>query len=180
MLKYVFMINLPGYSPDTFSAVYENEESYNLIVASDNMDMAKELTAKYAAEGFTLFNLCGDFDDEITAELSAIAGEDVKIKHAAYTPEETVKLDKLTTMYNYGIIIVMRGVEEPTELKLECEDTDTRAVFVKDMEQALEAAKAMGEKNMDIIELCSWFDLEKTEAISKAVGGHIPVGSCGL
>ena len=180
MLKFVFMINMPGQNPDTFSAVYENDESYNLIVGSDNMDMAKDLAAKYAAEGFTLFNLCGDFDDAITAEIAAAAGEGVKVKHADYLPAELAKLEAAPSLENYGIIIVMRGVEEPTELKLECDDCKVKAVFVKNLEQSEAVAKDMAACGTDFIELCSWFDAEKTEAVSAAAGGKLPVGSCGL
>ena len=144
------------------------------------MDMAKELAAKYAAEGFTLFNLCGDFDDDITAAMAEIAGEGVRIKHADYLPEELAKLEAAASLENYGIIIVMRGVEEPTELRLECDECKVKAVFVKDLEQSEAVAAAMAEEGVDFIELCSWFDQEKTEAVSEAAGGKIPVGSCGL
>ena len=54
MLKYAFLINVPGQSPDTYKGVYENSESYNVIAATDNMDMAKEYVGKLAADGFTL------------------------------------------------------------------------------------------------------------------------------
>ena len=82
MLKYAFLINVPGQNPDEYKGVYENSESYNVIAGTDNMDMAKEYVGKLAADGFTLLNLCGDFDDAITAELREIAGPDVKIVHA--------------------------------------------------------------------------------------------------
>ena len=74
----------------------------------------------------------------------------------------------------------MNGVEETVRLSLDSEDCNTRACFVKDLDAAKAAAAALAEEGIDFIELCSWFDQEKTEAIIEAAGGKIPVGSCGL
>ena len=45
---------------------------------------------------------------------------------------------------------------------------------------ACEAAKELLDKGVYFIELCSWFDEEKTRAVIAAVDGKLPVGSCGL
>ena len=180
MLKYAFIINVPGQTPETYSAVYENSESYNVLVGSDNMDMAEELVKKYVADGFTLFNLCGDFDDEITAKLRTAAGEGIKIVHSDYLPEELAKLEAAKSLLNYGIIIKMNGVEEPVYRSLKCDDCIATAVFVKDMDQSTEVAAKLAADGIDFIELCSWYDEEKTKAVSEAAGGRIAVGSCGL
>ena len=73
----------------------------------------------------------------------------------------------------------MRGVETPQQVELKCDGCDTTAIFVKDLEQAQEAAKTLTDGGIAFIELCSWFDKEKTEAVIDAVGGAVPVGSCG-
>ncbi|MBQ9060324.1 MAG: hypothetical protein IJ128_04190 [Firmicutes bacterium] len=179
MLKFAFLINVPGQSPDTYSAVYENSESYNLVAGTGDMEMAKEFVAKLAAEGYTLFNLCGDFDDEITAQMQQAAGPDVKIRHADYFPEQLADVEALEEFTRYGMVIVMRGVEEPAEVELSCDDLWSKAIFVKDQEQANEAAKKLAGEGVHDIELCSWFDKAKTEAVIEAVGGAVPVGSCG-
>ena len=179
MLKYAFLINVPGQSPDTYKGVYENSESYNVIAATDNMDMAKEYVGKLAADGFTLLNLCGDFDDAITAELREVAGPDVKIVHADYLPEQGAMVEALPEFSKYGIVIVMRGVEEPTEVVVDAPELYTKAIFVKDQEQANAAAKKLADEGMHDIELCSWFDRERTQAVIDAVGGAAPVGTCG-
>ena len=179
MLKYAFIINVPGQNPDTYKGVYENSESYNVITATDNMDMAKEYVGQLAADGFTLLNLCGDFDDAITAELCEIAGPDVKIKHADYLPEQGAMVEALPEFSKYGIVIVMRGVEEPTEVVVDAPELYTKAIFVKDQEQANAAAKQLSDEGMHDIELCSWFDRERTQSVIDAVGGATPVGTCG-
>ena len=179
MLKFAYIINMPGQTPDTYSAVYENAESYNKIVGVDGVESAKNYVKSLADDGYTLFNLCGDFDDEITADIQAAAGEDVKIRHADYLPEEMEKMGRLEDLSTYGIVIVMRGVETPQQVELKCDDCDTTAIFVKDLEQAQEAAKKLTDGGIAFIELCSWFDKEKTEAVIDAVGGAVPVGSCG-
>lgn len=179
MLKYAFLINVPGQTPETYSAVYENSESYNLIAGTDNMDMAKEFAAKLVSEGYTLFNLCGDFDDEVTGQMQQAAGPDVKFRHADYLPEQLAKVEALEKFEKYGIVIVMRGVEEPQEVALSCPQLSTKAIFVKDQAQAIEAAKKLAAEGVDDIELCSWFDRVKNEEIIEAIGGAAPVGTCG-
>ena len=179
MLKFAFLINVPGQSPETYCGVYENDESYNLIVGTGDMDMARDCVAKLVDDGYTLFNLCGDFDDEITGQMQQAAGPDVKIRHADYLPEELAKVEALEEFTKYGIVVVMRGVEEPAEVEVKCDDLYTKAIFVKDQEQANEAAKKLASEGVHDIELCSWFDRAKTEEVMKAVGGAVPVGSCG-
>ena len=179
MLKYAFLINVPGQNPESYNGVYENSESYNVVAGTGDMEMAKEYVAKLAADGFTLLNLCGDFDDEITAQLCEIAGPDVKIKHADYLPEQGAMVEALPEFSKYGIVVVMRGVEEPTEVVVDAPELYTKAIFVKDQEQANAAAKQLAGEGVHDIELCSWFDKPKTEAVIEAVGGVCPVGTCG-
>ena len=84
-----------------------------------------------------------------------------------------------TICHFYGIIIVMRGVEEPTEVVVDKPELYTKAIFVNDQEQANAAAKKLAEEGVHDIELCSWFDKAKTEEVIEAVGGVCPVGTCG-
>ena len=180
MLKFAFLINVPGQSPETFSGTYENSESFNLVAGTDNMEMAKDFVAKLVADGYTLFNLCGDFDDEITGQMQEAAGTDVKIRHADYFPAELAKGEALPEFSKYGMVIVMKGVEEPAEVAVSCEGFDAKAIFVKDQEQANAAAKKLADEGVHDIELCSWFTEEKTQEVIDAIGGAVAVGSCGL
>ena len=105
MLKFAFLINVPGETPGTFSGIYENSESFNLVAGTDNMEMAKEFVAKLVGEGYTLLNLCGDFDDEVTGAMQEAAGPDVKIRHADYFPDQLAKVEALPEFSKYGIDI---------------------------------------------------------------------------
>lgn len=180
MLKFAFMINVPGYTPETFSTEYDSGESITRIVGTDNMDMAVEYAGKLAAEGFNLFNLCGDFDEEITEKIRQAVGEGVKVKNATYSPEETEKLEKLEEFSKYGIIAIASELEEDKALEVTCPDLYAKMWLVKDAEQASVAAEELSKEGMHAIELCSWFDAERTAPIIKAVNSEtIPVGSCG-
>ncbi|MCF0144283.1 MAG: hypothetical protein HUJ79_04120 [Firmicutes bacterium] len=180
MLKFAFIVNQPGQSPETYSGTYENAESFNLVAATGDMEYAKSYVKKLADEGYSLFNFCGDFDDDFVAEVSAAVGADVKVRAAKYTPENAEKVEALEVFNRYGIVIVMRGVEEPADVVLECDDLYTHAIFVKDQEQANAAAQKLVADGVQDIELCSWFDTEKTDAVVAAIDGACAVGSCGL
>ena len=179
MLKYAYIVNVPGQNPEDYKGVYENSESYNVIAGTNDMEMAKDYVGKLVSDGFTLLNLCGDFDDAITAELREIAGPDVKIVHADYLPEQGAMVEALPEFSKFGIVVVMRGVEEPTEVVVDKPELYTKAIFVKDQEQANAAAKQLADEGMHDIELCSWFDRERTQSVIDAVGGAAPVGTCG-
>lgn len=57
---------------------------------------------------------------------------------------------------------------------------NTHIRFIRDVEGACEAAKGLVADGVTFIELCSWFDAEKTNAVIKAIDCQVPVGSCGL
>lgn len=179
MLKFAFIINVPGADPETYSAVYENPESCSIIAGVDGMEAGKEYVKKLTAEGYTLFNLCGDFDDDITEQMREEAGDGVDIDHAAYSIDELVKLNRLQSFKYYGIIIAMDGVEEPYETVIRNDECVTTAIFIKDMKQAKKAAKTLVDRKVDFIELCSWFDRLMMEEIVDYIDGAVPVGTCG-
>jgi len=180
MLKFAFLVNVEGATPETYSAVYENEESYSVIAGVDGMEAGREHLKKLVADGFALINLCGDFDDEITAKMLADAGEGIRISHSDYSPENLAKLNALESFKDYGIIVRMDGVDEPVTVSAENESCVTTAVFVNDMQQAKAAAKALVDSGKaGFIELCSWFDRKMTEEVSSFIDGAVPIGTCG-
>ena len=178
-MKFAFLANVEGVTPETYSTVFESAGNYNLVAGVDGIEAGKEYALKLAADGFDMIDLCGDFDDEVTAELQEKAGPDVKIRHADYTVDEMVKLDHLDSLRDYGVIIMEERVEKPHEVVLRSESCDMRINFVNDMKQAKQAAIKLVEKRIDFIELCSWFDLLRMEAIVEATGNRVPVGTCG-
>lgn len=178
-MKFAFIANVEGVTPETYSTVYETEDSYNLVAGVDGMDAAREYIRKLAEDGFELINLCGDFGDEITAEMQEIAGPDVEIRNARYTIDELIKLNHLNSFRDYGIIIIVEDTEKPHEVVLRSDSCDTRIIFVKDMRQAKRAGKRLIEKRVNFIELCSWFDILRLDPIVAATENRVPVGTCG-
>lgn len=180
MLKFAFIAKMPGENPEKFVTTYENAESCNYVVGVDNMEEAKACVKKLANEGYSLLNLCGAFDDEITAELRTIAGAEVTIKNAKYTAEETAKKAVMERpLKQYGVIVVMDGVETPEDLVIDGEVSTMEVIFVKDLAQAEDAARKLTANGMKLIDLCSWFDREKAEAVIAAMNCNVPVGTCG-
>lgn len=179
MIKFAFIANVAGVTPETYSAVFETENSYNLIAGVDGMDAAKKYVKKLAEEGYDLINLCGDFDDEITAEMQEMVGDGMTLKNAKYTIDEAIKLDFLDSFKNYGIIIQDDDVDKYHEMVLRSEECDTRIIFVQNMRQARNACKRMLEKRVEFIELCSWFDILRLDTIVEATENRVPIGTCG-
>lgn len=179
MMKYAFIANVAGVTPETYSTVFETKNCYNLIAGVDGMDAAKKYIKKLADEGFELFNLCGDFDDDITVEIQKMVGEGVRVKNAKYTIDELMKLQFVESFKDYGIIIQDDDLENPHEEVLRSKECDMRIMFVKDMREARHAAKKLIEKKVDFIELCSWFDVLRLEPLVEATENKVPIGTCG-
>lgn len=179
MFKYAFIENVPGSSPETYSFVYENDESYSLVTGTSSFEMTEELAKKLDQEGYDLIDLCGDFDDEAVAKLSKSFTGEMGITHADYLPDELVKIEALDSLKEYGIVIVMDGVEVTQKFSLISEACNTYVRFTKDLDAAKAAAKELVSLGVDFIELCSYFDKEKTQAVIGAIEGKVPVGSCG-
>ena len=178
MFKFAFVINMPGYTPETYSTVWQDENEYNFVAGVDGIEAGKEFVKKLASEGYELFNLCGDFDTEVTAEIQNAVGESAEVECSKYTEAEAAKLGALEVLQNYGIIILVEGADGIEEAYLESPDCNTTVMFVKDMENAKLAAAELVEKGIDFIELCSWFDEEKLNEIIAATENKVPVGTC--
>lgn len=179
MLKAAFIANSENQNPKTYSLQYENPDFQLQMVAVSGMDMTKETLLGFVREGFDLVDLCGDFTQEMAEALRLATDNQIRVSAAVYSEEEGKKLEALTTMQNYGIILMGRGIEaEPVWLEKENEEFNTRIAIVGSDAMAQEAARVMAESGIDFIELCSYFDQEKAAALSKAAGGTVPVGYC--
>lgn len=180
MLKFAFIVNMPGLAPENFRGVYENAESHNEIIGVDSMDAASALVEQLSGEGFTLYNLCSAFSADDRTVLHALAGPETRMAAASYSEAEGAKVDALEDFSSYGIIVQMVGVDEPHVLKVEGPDFKAEAIFVKNMEAAKAAAGKLVEDGVTFIELCSWFKGDMVDDIVKAIDGAVPVGSAGL
>lgn len=179
MLKAAFIANSESQNPQTYSLRYENPDFQLEMVAVSGMDMTKETILRFAREGFDLVDLCGDFTQEMAEALRQATGNQIRISAAVYSEEEGKKLEALTTMQNYGIIIMGRGIgSEPVWLEKKNQEFNTRIAIVGSDAMAAEVAREMAEAGIDFIELCGYFDQEKAAALSQAAGGALPVGYC--
>ena len=182
MQKYAFIENIPELSVEPYEVSFDDGEWISTIAARDGIAACIAYAERLIADGYCLINLCGDFGPEHVAELMHDAPEGTEIHFAAYLPEEVAKLDALEQYIEYGQII-FGGVEEPKRFDLQSPQMNTHTVFVKDLGQAVEAAKSLAAEGMDGIELCSGFDLDMTRQIIAAVESvdpKIPVGSNGI
>lgn len=178
MFKFAFLINVPGVDPKNYSTVYETNESYNIVAGTDGMETAKEYMKELLEKDIKVFNLCSDFDDETVEQMRRIAGEGVAIRRAEYNLNELAKLNMLKSYRNYGLIIKADGTGKSHEVVLRSRECDTRIIFVENLAEAKKAARRLVEKRADFIELCSWFDVLRLDAIVAAIDGQIPVGTC--
>ena len=117
--------------------------------------------------------------EKIVAEAETLSREEL-FKKDRETYEKN--WDDIRVFIEYGMII-LGNVEEPVRRELAAPEMNTHIVYVKDLEQAAAAAKQLAEEGVDGIELCGWFDLERTKSVIAAVESvskKIPVGSNGL
>ena len=178
-MKFVYMVEMPNLDPASFCGGFENDDHSCVIVGLDNKETAKELFCKYTAEGYDLFNLCSGFTPEDAAAFEAMA-EGTKVRAAVYEGDQVEKIDALEDFSKYGAIFVAAGLDAPKEVRLSGPDFDMTGVYITDQESANAAARKLVEEGVTFIELCSWFDAEKTQSVIDAIGGAVPVGSCGL
>ena len=182
LIKYAYVENVPDLSVENYMDSFDDGEYLNHVAGFDGVDVCMDYVKGLIRNGYSLINLCGDFGKEHVEELMKDAPEGTEIKYAAYLPEEMAKLEVLEQYIEYGMII-LGNVEQPVRKELTAPEMNTHIVYVKDLEQAVEAARKFAEDGVDGIELCGWFDLEKTKAIIVAVESvdkTIPVGSNGL
>lgn len=179
MAKFAFILNVEGVNPEEYTGTLQ-AKNYNGLFGVDGKEGAKRLVEKLNKEGFNLYNLCGDFDDSMTTEIASLSTNGAKFKHADYLPEQLEKIEALTSLKEYGIIVIDSGLTEVRSIELRDYGCNAHARFVRNIAMACEAAKELVDTGVDFIELCSWFDKERTDTIIKEIEGKVPVGSCGL
>lgn len=182
-MKFAFILNVKGAAPETYSTVHETAGRYNLVAGVDGEEAAAEYIMKLAKEGFDEIDLSGDFDkgfvNNIIGQVREKVGTSVEIKSTCYTIDERMKLEFIESFRNYGVIIMDENVDRYHEAVLRCKARDTRIIFVQNMSRARNAAERMLQKRIDIIDLCSWFDVLRYEHIAKITEDRVPIGTCG-
>ena len=180
MFKFALIAKVSGTSPETYSEVFENKESYNLFAGTESIETASLLVASLLEKEIEEINLCGTFDDEETETLRSVGKDKIEIFNAKYSTAEMEKLSDLKSLKEYGFISITKNIDKLIGLDLLSEECNTRIMLVKDLDMACKAAEQLLDNGIQLIELCSWFDNEKTKKISDAIKGKVPVGSCGL
>lgn len=174
-MKFAFILNTDGGQPDTYVLSFHGDDE-NYVYGVTGVDAGVDFGKKLAKDGFELINLCGDFTAEHAAE---IAAEGIEVRNADYMPVELQKVEALEDLSHYGIIMMDSGVETPVKLGKMDPACNVYVRVIKDMDEACEAAKDLVAEGVTFMELCSWFDKEKTEQIIAAIEGKVPVGTCG-
>ena len=171
MFKFAFFINVPGVSPETYSKVFENEECYGLVAGVDGVDAAKQYASRLAGDGFMALDLSGNF--------SSKAVEEIRVCKAQYTINGLTRLSHITSAKEYGVIVKVDGLEKPRGVMMKSDKKCTTVIFVNDMAQAKKAAVKLVAMRVSYIELCSWFDQLRMEALDRIIGSAVPIGTCG-
>jgi len=181
MLKYAFIANSETMSPDKYHYEYDSDDMKFRFFAVNNMDMTKKCAAGLADEDFEYIDLCGDFDAEKAQEVADARNGKISVEYAKYSEEDDEKFENLEKINEYALIVMTPGLAAGTIKmnKLTCPEFNTTITLVSDDEAAGKAAKDLVTAGIDFIELCSYFDEDKTNGIRKAIDGKVPVGSCG-
>ena len=180
MGKFAMIIHVPNETSDTYSKVYLNHGAHELYVGVSDNEMALELSKKLFSEGYNHLNLCGYFDDEILNEMRELSGPLVKIQGAKYLESEVKKLSLIPSFKEYGFISYVDSVTGPEYLEILSENGNTYVAFVNSLEMAIEEVKRFEEKGVFLVDLCGWFNLDRTKQVIAFADVAIPIGSCGL
>lgn len=73
LLRYAFIINLPGADPRTCSAVYQNKECYCMVAGAGGAEMGKSFVRELLDQGYAAIDLCSDFSAEIVSQIREMA-----------------------------------------------------------------------------------------------------------
>ena len=90
-VKYAFIMNSAEQTPENYSTTIDSDLFHVYACAVNSLEMACDLAKKLTEDGYTLIDLCGDFDDEKTGTIQKTAGTGVKVCHARFTPAEEDK-----------------------------------------------------------------------------------------
>lgn len=177
-MKFAFILNTNGGHPDTYNVNFTTASEENWIYGVTGVEEGVEFAKTLKEKGFDLVNLCGDFDEEMTAEVAATG---IEACNAKYLPAEMDKIGDLTDeqLCEYGIIIVSDEVNDIEAIDKKDAACNIYVRFVADEDAACEAAKDVIAAGAEFMELCSWYDREKTEKVIAAIDGKVPVGTCG-
>ncbi len=178
--KYAFIMNSEALTPAVYNGMLLSAEAEACFYAVHSLEMAAETAAGLAAEGVSVIDLCGDYDEAAAGIVQEAVGEQTRVCHMKYLPEELKKLEALESMIHYGIIIMNKSFKnQPARLVMESDEFTTYVAATGSIEEAGAAAAAFVAEGVDFIELSSDFDEQAARTIIGKIEGKVPVGFAG-
>jgi drug/metabolite transporter (DMT)-like permease len=175
--KYAFIMNSESLSPALYAGALETVDFKATFIAVNSLEMAKEEASRFAESGVVQLDLCGDYDLVKAEEIGEFAGKELSVSYMTYLPEELEKLSGLSSMQNYGILLLHKSFDAAkNRLILRAEEFDTYVIGAGSMEQAVFSAKELVEKGIDFIELSSHFSPSMAKELIAKIDGKVPVG----
>ena len=174
MIKFAYIVNVNA-DTEKYNCLCDKGNFPNYLFGVNGTECGVRYAKQLIDNDFDCFNLCGDFTDEDAAEIER---EGIKVKRARYSESDEAKLESLKGSLKFGFLIVDPGLAETVSEDREDEDLSIYVRFSKDIDDACIAAKELADKGVCLIELCSWFNDERTDAVTEATGRSIPIGSC--
>lgn len=92
LLRYAFLVNLPGADPKTCSAVYQNEECYCMVAGVDGAEMGKCFAQELMEQGYLAIDLGSDFPAEAVLQIREMA-EMIDLERMAELADEVELAD---------------------------------------------------------------------------------------
>ena len=176
--KYAFIVMWPGLNPADYRIDFQGRDLTSYIGVSD-FSQAEALVRELAAKGYDAYNLCGAFDQDKAARLAQIAGPGIPVSYVIFPGDEPRKREHADITRGLGIIIFDEGIGQihPFELK---GALNSHIRFVDSVVMARAAAGDLIREGCSVLELCSWFDENRTGALIHSLHCETPIGTAGI
>lgn len=179
MEKFLFILNSETLTSETYRKSICSPTFSTDICGVNSFEMTCDVIRDSVEKGVECINLCGDFGPEEINKIKKEGYQDLNISYVKYSKEEEEKLNQLSKMNAYGIIVMWHDYNlEKTTMK--SDELITKVMTVKDLDQACKAAEILVNEGIDFIELCSAFNEADGKVISDYIGGAVPIGYAGL
>ncbi len=149
------------------------------VIGVESVDMGREGVEILSQWGVKIYDFSGDFSKEQLGEYEKIFSGEYQFNLMKYLPGQREKLEKVKDLSKYGVIVRNGDIEGYQREELVCPKKTATIYFVKDLEKAKEAIKEMIKEGVEYVELCSYFNLDRTKQLIEEVGGKIPIGTSG-
>ena len=179
MFKHAFLTNYRNQTRQSYKLVYEDQENCCVVAGMTDMQAAIEYVKKLREEDFRRIDLGRQFNERDVIELRKAAGDDITVSGLNYNLNELARLGIGPKTRRRGIIIHADGLDSVYEMLMDRGSERLHVALVSNMADARKAARNLVDRQIELIHLCSWFDILKYESIIKAIDYRVPVGTCG-